>query len=56
MKQVEKENEICFKRYTKTMNEIQPNTPEVSPTEPDIVNVIKRKREAANEGIKNVCW
>ncbi|KAJ8972035.1 hypothetical protein NQ314_000418 [Rhamnusium bicolor] len=55
MKQVEKENEVCFKRYTKAMNEIQSNTPELNNSEPDIVNVMKKKREAADEGIKNVC-
>ncbi|XP_018573831.1 uncharacterized protein LOC108912896 [Anoplophora glabripennis] len=55
MKRVEKQNEVCFKRYTKAMNEIQSNTPEVNSSEPDIVNVIKKKREAADEGIKNVC-
>lgn len=56
MKKVERENEVCFKRYTKAMNDIQSNTPEVNSAEPDIVSVLKKKREAADEGIKNVCW
>nr|CAH7768843.1 unnamed protein product [Callosobruchus chinensis] len=58
MQKVEKQNAICFKRYTTAMHEIQSKTPasEVSQAEPDIINLMKKKREAADEGIKNVCW
>ncbi|VEN52813.1 unnamed protein product [Callosobruchus maculatus] len=58
MQKVEKQNAICFKRYTTAMHEIQSKTPasEVTQAEPDIINLMKKKREAADEGIKNVCW
>lgn len=61
MTQVENENKLCFKRYTEAMREIQANTPDM-PEATQIVSVEteikfqKKKREAADKGIKNVCW
>lgn len=58
MKQVEPETEVCFKRYSKAMKEIQANTPptDINVDEKDLVSYQKKKREAADEGIKSVCW
>ncbi|XP_060522888.1 uncharacterized protein LOC132699914 [Cylas formicarius] len=58
MQRVEPENEICFKKYAKQMNEIQSKSPIENVSEPDLVSYQtyqKRKRDAADEGIKNVC-
>ncbi|RZC31774.1 uncharacterized protein BDFB_007301, partial [Asbolus verrucosus] len=55
MKKVEKENEVCLKRYVNTMKEIQSRTKEETTVEPDLITYQKRKREAADEGIKSVC-
>ncbi|KAJ8957379.1 hypothetical protein NQ318_004858, partial [Aromia moschata] len=55
MAQVEKEAQVCFKRYAKAMNEIQANTPDIDSAEADIASAMKRKREAADLGIRNVC-
>lgn len=61
MTQVEDENKLCFKRYTETMHQIQANTPDM----PEATQIIsseqdnklqKKKREAADKGIKNLCW
>lgn len=62
MKKVEKENEICLKKYTKAMKEIESRTVHEEEeeaqgsVEPNLITYQKRKREAANEGIKSVCW
>lgn len=59
MQRIEKENEMCFKQYTRRMNEIESKTPMDAITEEDLVSFktsLKRKRDAADEGIKNVCW
>ncbi|CAH0564860.1 unnamed protein product [Brassicogethes aeneus] len=57
MKKVEPENEVCFKRYRKAMENIQANSPSIEAAADinDLVSYQKRKREAADEGIKNVC-
>lgn len=55
MTKVEPQTEVCLKRYSKAMEEIQSNTPELNISEPDTVGVLKKKREAADEGIRNVC-
>lgn len=58
MQTVEPLNEICFKRYTKKVNEIESKTPMDSLSEKDIIafkSSLKRKRDAADEGIKNMC-
>lgn len=54
LKKVEPRNDICFKRYTKKMHEIQSQQP-INISETDIITYQKRKRAAADEGIKNVC-
>lgn len=62
MKKVEKKNEMCFKKYTKTMTEIESRTEHEEDektegsAEPNQITYQKRKREAADEGIKSVCW
>ncbi|XP_050297678.1 uncharacterized protein LOC126737034 [Anthonomus grandis grandis] len=58
MQRIEQKNEVCFKQYTKRMNEIESKTPMDSITEDDLVafkTSYKKKRDAADEGIKNVC-
>ncbi|CAH1129180.1 unnamed protein product [Ceutorhynchus assimilis] len=58
MQKVEPENEVCFKQYTKKMNEIEAKTPMEAITAEDLTaykTSLKRKRDAADEGIKNVC-
>ncbi|CAH1116015.1 unnamed protein product [Phaedon cochleariae] len=55
MSRAANENEVCFKRYTRAMHTIQSNSPEINISEPDIVTVLKKKRAAADEGIKNIC-
>ncbi|ERL84436.1 hypothetical protein D910_01868 [Dendroctonus ponderosae] len=63
MQTIEKENEVCFNQYNRKMNEIQAKTPMDDITQEDILisqeafsKTMKRKRDAADEGIKNVCW
>jgi len=58
MQTVEPQNEVCFKQYTKKINEIESKTPMDSISEEDLMSFktsLKRKRDAADEGIKNVC-
>ncbi|XP_030764466.1 uncharacterized protein LOC115888764 [Sitophilus oryzae] len=58
MQTVEPQNEICFKKYTKNMSDIQAKTPIDNVSEEDLIaykSFQKRKRDAADEGIKNVC-
>ncbi|ENN70563.1 hypothetical protein YQE_12738, partial [Dendroctonus ponderosae] len=62
MQTIEKENEVCFNQYNRKMNEIQAKTPMDDITQEDILisqeafsKTMKRKRDAADEGIKNVC-
>lgn len=55
MKQAESENEVCLKRYARAMKEVTDNTPEMDNSDPDIFNALKKKREAADLGIRNVC-
>lgn len=56
MKEVAPQNELCFNRYSNAMREIQSKTVEQNASNPDMISYQKRKREAADEGIKNVCW
>ncbi|XP_076275174.1 uncharacterized protein LOC143206489 [Rhynchophorus ferrugineus] len=58
MQIVDPQNEVCFKKYTKNMSEIQAKTPIDAIPESDVMayrSLQKRKRDAADEGIKNVC-
>ncbi|KAJ8986135.1 hypothetical protein NQ317_005607 [Molorchus minor] len=55
MAQVEKEAQVCFKRYAKAINEIQANTLDVNSEELDMAMVMKKKREAADVGVRSVC-
>ncbi|KAL1497390.1 hypothetical protein ABEB36_008368 [Hypothenemus hampei] len=59
MQLIEKENEVCFKQYTQKMSEIQEKSPMGDIVmEDDLLTfktTMKRKRDAADEGIKNVC-
>ncbi|XP_066137512.1 uncharacterized protein [Euwallacea fornicatus] len=58
MQKIEEQNEVCFKQYTKQMNDIEAKTPMDVISEEDLLtfkNTMKRKRDAADEGIKNVC-
>lgn len=56
MKEVAPQNEVCFSAYSAAMTQIQSKTLEENLTNPDLISYQKRKREAADEGIKNVCW
>ena len=57
MKKVEPENEVCYSRYAEAMKQIQSKGPEQqNATSDDQVSFQKKKREAADEGIKNICW
>ncbi|KAG5872640.1 hypothetical protein JTB14_016156 [Gonioctena quinquepunctata] len=57
MTQVSSEGEVCFKGYTKDMQDIQSSSPtEVNISELNIDTVLRKKRRhAADEGIKNLC-
>lgn len=65
MKQAEPQNEVCLKGYKSAMYKIESDSVEkqeeedatVTGSEPDDkLRYQKRKREAADEGIKSVCW
>lgn len=62
MKQVADKNQVCFDRYSQAMKEIQgrPRIDEVAVEDVPAVDMVeyqrKRKRQIADEGIKNVCW
>lgn len=57
MKKVEEQNEICLSKYTIAMKEIESRTThDENTSEPDLISYQKKKREAADEGIKSVCW
>lgn len=57
MKEVEPESKVCFNRYSKAMSEIQAKTEEKQTlSEVDEISYQKKKRDAANEGIRSVCW
>ncbi|CAH1377472.1 uncharacterized protein [Tenebrio molitor] len=55
MKKVEKQNEVCLNRYTTAMKAIDSQTRDEATEDPDLVTYQKRKREAADEGIRKVC-
>nr|XP_023023914.1 uncharacterized protein LOC111512051 [Leptinotarsa decemlineata] len=57
MSQVAGESEVCFRSYTKAMQKIQSDSPpEIKISELSIDTVLRKKRRhAADEGIKNVC-
>lgn len=61
MKQVADKNQVCFDRYSQAMKEIQgrPRIDEVAVEDVPAVDMVeyqrKRKRQIADEGIKNVC-
>ncbi|XP_017768587.1 PREDICTED: uncharacterized protein LOC108556823, partial [Nicrophorus vespilloides] len=55
MKEVAAENEVCFSRYSTAMTSISSNAPQIqNESEPNSI-FQKKKREAADEGIKSVC-
>lgn len=62
MSDVSSQTEVCFNRYSRAMKEIQSKSNDnedeikIQIEEDDIVLNQKRKREARNENIKNVCW
>lgn len=62
MSEVSSQTEVCFNTYSRAMKEIQSKSHEndddikIQVEEDDIVLSQKRKREARNESIKNVCW
>lgn len=59
MQKIEQQNEVCFKQYTNQMRNIAEKTPMNDISQEDLLTfktTMKRKRDAADEGIKNVCW
>lgn len=59
MQKIEQQNEVCFKQYTNQMRQIAEKTPMNDISQEDLLTfktTMKRKRDAADEGIKNVCW
>lgn len=62
MSSVTDHHEVCFNRYSRAFKEIlskshaNEDETEVEVEQQDIILNQKRKREAANKNIKNVCW
>lgn len=63
MSKVSTQNEVCFHRYSRAMQDIRSKSNEnyeeikiEEVSEQDVILNQKRKREARNESIKNVCW
>lgn len=58
MREVAPQNNICFTRFSTEMKQIQEKSETQNnfsnPTE--LITYQKRKREAADEGIRSVCW
>lgn len=58
MREVAPQNNVCFTRFSSDMKQIQEKSENQNnlsnPNE--LITYQKRKREAADEGIKSVCW
>lgn len=50
-------NDVCYNKYAGVMEEIQSKTKEKKEDyDEDVVSYQKKKREAGNEDVKNICW
>lgn len=58
MREVAPQNNICFTRFSGEMKEIQAKseTQNNFSNPNELITYQKRKREAADEGIRSVCW
>lgn len=58
MREVASENNFCFSRFSTDMKLIQEKSEgqNVANSPNELISYQKRKREAADEGIRSVCW
>ncbi|CAG9865007.1 unnamed protein product [Phyllotreta striolata] len=49
------DNQICFETYTTSMERFKSNSVELEQIHNDFENILRRRREAPNEVIKNIC-
>lgn len=48
------DNQICFEKYTLAMEQLKSNSIELDHA--DLENILRKKRNTNNEGIKSICW